>query len=91
LSPQRRPCPPSPRQRIARFAEVHVDTPLEVCAARDTKGLYAAGATSTLPGVQAPYEAPLEPEVVVSGAGGIPADGAARVLAWLEARRWLSS
>ena len=28
------------RKRIARFAEVFVDTPLEVCAARDPKGLY---------------------------------------------------
>ena len=41
------------RERIARFCEVYVDTPLEVCRARDPKGLYRAG--GNLPGAQAPY------------------------------------
>jgi adenylyl-sulfate kinase len=61
------------------FLEVWVDTPLEVCAARDTKGLYAAArATSTVPaplnqdgagltGLTAPYEAPIRPQLRVSG------------------------
>src|SRR5687767_15746029 len=53
------------RRGIARFAEVFVDTPLEVCAARDTKGLYRTGQTTTLPGVQVPYEPPLTPVLVV--------------------------
>lgn len=50
-----------------RFIEVHVDTPVEECARRDPKGLYAAAdgdAASTLPGVGTPYEAPERPEVV---------------------------
>ena len=61
------------------FLEVWVDTPLEVCAARETKGLYAAArAFSTVPaplttdgsgltGLTAPYEAPTSPELRVSG------------------------
>lgn len=77
----------SVRERIARFCEVHVDTPLEVCRARDTKGLYRQGAA--LPGVQAPYEPPLAPEVVVHGDRGTPADGAARIEAHLASRGWL--
>jgi adenylylsulfate kinase len=51
-----------------RFVEVHVATPVEVCAERDVKGLYArqrAGEITNLTGVDDPYEPPLEPEVVV--------------------------
>jgi adenylylsulfate kinase len=75
------------RKRIARFAEVFVDTPLEVCAARDPKGLYRK--TKTLPGVQTPYEPPLAPELVVHGAQGTPADAAREIVELLERRGWV--
>ena len=51
-----------------RFFEVHVATPVEVCAERDVKGLYAkqrAGELTGLTGVDDPYEPPLYPEAVV--------------------------
>lgn len=51
-----------------RFIEVHVATPLAVCRQRDPKGLYARAAhdqTLGLTGVQAPYEPPLSPELVI--------------------------
>ncbi len=51
-----------------RFMEVYLSTPLEVCAERDVKGLYArqrAGDLTGLTGVDDPYEPPLHPEVVV--------------------------
>lgn len=51
-----------------RFVEVYVSTPVEVCAARDLKGLYArqrAGEVTGLTGVDDPYEPPAAPEVVV--------------------------
>lgn len=54
--------------RPGMFVEVHVATPVEVCAERDVKGLYArqrAGEISGLTGVDDPYEPPLSPEVVV--------------------------
>ena len=47
---------------VERWCEVHVSTPVEVCEARDLKGLYArarAGALASFTGVTAPYEAPL--------------------------------
>jgi bifunctional enzyme CysN/CysC len=53
------------------FVEVFVDTPLVVCAERDPKGLYAkqlAGEMSGLSGVDAPYEAPTTPEVILGRA-----------------------
>jgi adenylylsulfate kinase len=80
------------RARITRFAEVFVDTPLEVCKARDPKGLYRAaraGASSTLPGAQADYEPPLAAELVVRGDQGTPAQAAARIAAWLGEQGWL--
>jgi adenylylsulfate kinase len=43
------------------FLEVHVDTPIEVCEARDVKGLYAKARAGEIPefsGISAPYEAP---------------------------------
>ena len=51
-----------------RFMEVYVRCPLEVCMARDTKGIYRMaleGKARTVPGLQVPYEEPLEPDVVV--------------------------
>jgi adenylylsulfate kinase len=78
------------REAIARFAEIYVSTPLEVCAARDTKGLYSSKNVKTLPGVRVPYETPLAPELVISGAKGTPAEGAAEVMALLERRGWLN-
>lgn len=52
------------------FVEVWVDTPLEECARRDTKGLYAAarsGAAHDVPGANETYEPPLAPDVVAHG------------------------
>lgn len=50
------------------FVEVFVDTPLEVCEARDVKGLYAKareGLIKDFTGVNAPYEAPLAADLVI--------------------------
>ncbi|MGH9262175.1 MAG: adenylyl-sulfate kinase [Acidimicrobiales bacterium] len=68
------------------FVEVFVDTPLEVCEARDPKGLYAkarAGEITGFTGVDDPYEAPVEPDLRLTPADGSPATQAARVLALL--------
>lgn len=53
-----------------RFIEVWVRTPLAVCEERDTKGLYAqarSGHAPSLPGIGAPYEPPLEADVIADG------------------------
>jgi adenylylsulfate kinase len=50
----------------ACYLEVHVATPVEVCADRDVKGLYArqrAGEVSGLTGVDDPYEPPARPDL----------------------------
>jgi adenylylsulfate kinase len=48
------------------YVEIHIATPVDTCAERDVKGLYAkqrAGEISGLTGVDDPYEQPLSPEL----------------------------
>jgi adenylylsulfate kinase len=75
------------RERIPRFAEVYVHCPPAVCRARDPKGLWARadrGEIDNLPGADAPYEEPLDPEVRVDTVS-LPAEAAAWcVLAQLD-------
>ena len=56
------------------FLEVFVDTPPEVCAARDPKHLYAKARSGTLPnltGVGQGYEPPVSPALVLNGAEAV--------------------
>jgi bifunctional enzyme CysN/CysC len=58
------------------FLEVFVQTPVDVCAERDPKGLYAKAASGTLPnmtGVGQGYEEPEDPDMVLDGAGDLQA------------------
>jgi bifunctional enzyme CysN/CysC len=71
------------------FIEVFVDTPLEECARRDTKGLYAkveAGLIKNFTGFDAPYEAPESPEVHVQTPHETPDQAAQRVICALAER-----
>jgi bifunctional enzyme CysN/CysC len=57
------------------FFEVFVDTPIEECARRDPKGLYAkaqAGELKNFTGIDAPYEAPQKPDIHVRTVGRTP-------------------
>ncbi len=61
------------------FAEVFVDTPLEVCIQRDPKGLYAKAAAGELPnmsGVGQDYEPPSYPEIRLDGTDAAEANAA---------------
>ena len=72
------------------FIEVHVSTALDVCEARDTKGLYAqarAGELKHFTGVSDPYEVPEAPDLRLDGATETPAALAARILAVLRGRQ----
>jgi adenylylsulfate kinase len=72
-----------------RFIEVFVDTPIEVCEARDVKGLYAKARAGEIPefsGVSAPYEAPSDPELRIDTADRDLDDCVAEVLASLTER-----
>jgi bifunctional enzyme CysN/CysC len=72
------------------FIEVHIATSVEECEKRDPKGLYArarAGELKGLTGVDAPYEAPENPDLVLDTAGADIDDLVASVLDVLHAKR----
>jgi adenylylsulfate kinase len=55
------------RTTTTNFVEVYVNATLEVCEARDVKGLYARARTGEIPnftGISDPYEAPIAPEII---------------------------
>jgi bifunctional enzyme CysN/CysC len=71
------------------FIEVFVDAPLGLCEERDPKGLYArarAGELAGLTGVDAPYEAPLHPDLVLRSGTETVEAAVERVIRVLSAR-----
>jgi adenylylsulfate kinase len=76
------------RQQTTNFIEVYVSAPLEVCAQRDVKGLYAkalAGELKGFTGVDDPYEAPENPEVLVETDKETLEESVGKIIAYLEA------
>jgi bifunctional enzyme CysN/CysC len=70
------------------FIEVFVDTPLALCEQRDPKGLYArarAGDLAGMTGIDAPYEPPANPDLVLHSGQESTEDAVAKVSATLLA------
>ncbi|MFC8599807.1 adenylyl-sulfate kinase [Isoptericola sp. NPDC057191] len=86
----------SGRARVRALAEpagafllVHVSTPLEVCEARDRKGLYAKARRGEVPeftGISSPYEVPTDADLVIDTSQVDVADAVAQVRAALAER-----
>lgn len=71
------------------FREVHVATPLAACEQRDTKGLYAKarrGEMTGLSGLDAPYEAPIAPDLILDTVETTLDECVERVLALVTGR-----
>ena len=69
------------------FIEVHVSTPIEVCEIRDRKGLYAkarAGLIKGFTGIDDPYEAPIDAELVIDTSECTPDEAAIQIILKLE-------
>ena len=69
------------------FVLVHMATPIETCEARDRKGLYAkarAGLVQQFTGVNDPYEAPADAEVVIDTTDISPEEAAQEIFLRLE-------
>jgi adenylyl-sulfate kinase len=80
------------RSETTNFIEVFVYAPLEVCAERDVKGLYAkafAGEIPNFTGVSDPYEEPVNPELVINTHEQTPEESAALVISYLEERGFI--
>jgi sulfate adenylyltransferase len=76
-----------------QFVEVYVNTPIEICERRDTKGMYAKARKGELrgfTGVDDPYEAPVRPELCLTTADCTPEDNAKRIVTLLRHRGFVS-
>ncbi|WP_457584459.1 bifunctional sulfate adenylyltransferase/adenylyl-sulfate kinase NodQ [Ensifer canadensis] len=72
------------------FIEIFVDTPIEECARRDTKGLYEkarAGKIANFTGISSPYEEPEHPELRLSTIDNEPTDLALQIEDFLTRRQ----
>jgi adenylylsulfate kinase-like enzyme len=70
-------------QAGAEFVEIFVNAPLEVCEERDPKGLYEkarSGQLKGFTGIDAPYEPPEDPEIVVHTHQQSPEESVAHIL-----------
>lgn len=75
------------RSDTLNFIEVFVDTPLAICEERDTKGMYAkarAGEIKQFTGIDDPYEAPLNPEIVLDTVNYSAEDNAGTIITYLK-------
>ena len=69
------------------FVEVYVEASVETCEARDVKGLYARARKGEIPeftGISAPYEEPLQPELVIETGSQTVAESVAVLIEYLE-------
>ena len=72
----------------ARFTEVWLKCPIEVCRQRDPKGIYRRtqeGDVKRMTGVDDPFEEPLNPDLVVDTSTTSIAESTSRILAHLQA------
>jgi sulfate adenylyltransferase len=77
---------------VGDFVLVHVSTPLEVCEARDRKGLYAqarAGIIGSFTGISDPYEEPDDADLTIDTSVMSRQEAVAAVLAYLTRGGWL--
>jgi adenylylsulfate kinase len=77
------------RSVIPRFIEVAVECPLTTCMERDRKGTYLKGRRGeslTVPGLQSPYEAPINPDLRIDTTTTLSGDAARQILELLKAR-----
>ena len=77
-----------------RFIEVFVDTPLEVCEGRDSKGIYAKarrGEIEHFTGIDDPYEPPLNPEITLDTVSQTAEENARGILNYLLKEGFIQS
>ncbi len=74
------------------FIEIHVATPLEVCEARDRKGLYEKARKGIIPeftGISDPYEEPENPELTIDTSNMMPLEASQMVILYLFQKGFL--
>lgn len=82
------------RRDIEDFIEVYVKCPVEECARRDPKGLYARAMAGEIPdftGVNDPYEEPENPELMLDTFQETTRESVEKLLSWLSENGYLDS
>jgi adenylylsulfate kinase len=77
------------RSLMPDLLEISVECPLHVCMERDKKGTYRRGLegkSSTVPGLQVPYEAPLSPDLTIDTTVVSPEAAAGHILTLIQSR-----
>ena len=77
------------RSVIPRFMEVSVECPLSTCMERDRKGTYRKGQQGeslTVPGLQSPYEVPINPDLRIDSTAIATSDAARQILDLVKAK-----
>jgi adenylylsulfate kinase len=80
------------RKETTNFIEVFVDAPLQVCADRDVKGMYAKAFRGEIPnftGVSDPYEAPVNPEIHIETHKETLDESVNKIIVWLEEHNFI--
>ena len=80
-------------EQYGSYIEIFVATPLEVCEARDRKGLYAKARKGIIPeftGISDPYEEPENPEIRINTADMTPMQAAQDIYLYLVREGYLS-
>lgn len=78
----------------AQFIEIFVDTPLEVCEMRDTKGLYAKarrGEVTNFTGIDDIYDTPEQPEITLDTVHQTAADNARLIIDHLRSKGYIDA
>ena len=76
------------------FIEIYVKCPVEVCEKRDPKGFYKkakAGIIKGYTGIDAPYEEPENPDLIIESDKLSPEESANKVYEFLVKKGWLQT
>jgi len=81
------------RKLCSHFIEIYVNTPLEECEKRDSKGLYKKarkGIIKNFTGIDDPYEAPKNSEIIIDGVNETVSNATQKIFNYLKQRKLLA-
>lgn len=82
------------KRTTINFIEVYIKAPLQVCEARNVKGLYAMARTGQLKsftGIDDPYQKPLAPDIICYTSEETIQESVARITAFLESIDYITN
>jgi adenylyl-sulfate kinase len=77
---------------VGEFIEIFIDTPLDICEERDTKGLYYKARNGEIPfftGISSPYEKPQNPDIHIHTENMIIEESIDKIIMYLYANKYI--